>query len=69
MPDSLTWSEAPTEPGWYAVVVDYDRLPFPGARRWTGALWDDEPGIKAFDGPHESAEAAMDWAMECCPED
>jgi len=45
------------------------RQPFPAARRWTGALWADERGIKAFDGPHDSSEAALDWAMERCPED
>ncbi|MBK0111046.1 MULTISPECIES: hypothetical protein [unclassified Delftia] len=69
MADSLIWGGHPTAPGWYAVVVDYGRLPFPAARRWTGALWDDERGIRAFDGPHDTAEAALDWAMERCPED
>ncbi|MDR0280166.1 MAG: hypothetical protein LBJ37_20015 [Paucimonas sp.] len=68
MADSLTWGCAPSEPGWYACVVDYGRLPFPAARRWTGALWDDERGIKAFDGPHATAAEALDWAMEICPE-
>ncbi|WP_336695963.1 hypothetical protein [Delftia acidovorans] len=69
MADSLTWGCAPSEPGWYACVVDYGRLPFPAARRWTGELWDDERGIKAFDGPHDTATEALDWAMERCPED
>ena len=69
MADGLIWGGQPTTPGWYACVVDYGRLPFPAARRWTGTLWDDERGIRAFDGPHESAEAALDWAMERCPED
>ncbi|AEF89732.1 hypothetical protein DelCs14_2720 [Delftia sp. Cs1-4] len=69
MADGMTWGGAPTAPGWYAVVVDYGRLPFPAARRWDGALWDDERGIRAFDGPHHSADAALDWAMERCPED
>ncbi|XJC72732.1 hypothetical protein ACHFCA_17150 [Delftia tsuruhatensis] len=51
------------------MVRETSRLPFPAARRWTGARWDDECGVKTFDGPHESAEAALDWAMERCPED
>lgn len=50
------------------MVRETSRLPFPAARRWTGALWDDERGIRAFDGPHDTAEAALDWAMEMCPE-
>ena len=69
MADGLIWGGQPTTPGWYACVVDYGRLPFPAARRWTGTLWDDERGIRAFDGPHESAEAALDWATERCPEE
>jgi len=44
-------------------------LPLPAARRWTGARRDDERGIKAFDGPHADAEAALEWAMERCPDD
>ena len=57
--DSLIWGCAPSEPGWYAVVVDYGRL-FPAARRWTGELWGDERGIRAFDGPHTAAADAVD---------
>lgn len=67
--DSLIRGGAPTAPGWYAVVVDYGRRPFPAARRWSGSFWDDARGILAFDGPHADAEAALDWAMERCPED
>ncbi|MEJ8292893.1 hypothetical protein WKI45_08680 [Delftia tsuruhatensis] len=67
--DSLIWGGAPTAPGWYACVVDYGRLPFPAARHWDGAHWDGERGIKAFDGPHASADDALDWAIERCPED
>lgn len=63
------WGGQPTAPGWYACVVDYGHLPFPAARRRTGALWDDERGIRAFDGPHADADAALGWAMERCPED
>lgn len=69
MADGMTWGGQPAEPGWYVVVVDYGRLLFPAARRWTGALWDDEHGIRAFEGPYADAEAALDWAMEQCPED
>ena len=50
------------------MVRETGRLPFPGARRWTGALWDDERGIKAFEGPHDTAAKALDWAMERCPD-
>lgn len=67
--DSIIWGGVPTVPGWYAVVVDYGCLPFPAARRWDVGAWDDERGIRAFDGPHADAEAALDWAMERCPED
>lgn len=66
--DRLTWGCKPTAPGWYACVVDYGRLPFPAARRWTGALWDDERGIRSFDGPYADTYAALNWAMEICPE-
>ncbi len=66
---SLIWDGTPTTPGWYACIVDYGRLPFPAARRWTGEFWDDERGITAFDGPHADAEEALEWAMERCPED
>jgi len=69
MADGLIWGGQPTAPGWYACVVDYGRLPFPAARRWAGTLWDDERGIRAFQGPHDSAAEAMDLAMEMCPED
>ncbi|AOV00578.1 hypothetical protein [Delftia tsuruhatensis] len=69
MADGMTWGGQPVEPGWYAVVVDYGHPPFPSARRWTGTLWDDERGILGFDGPHADAEAALDWAMERCPEE
>jgi len=68
MPDGLTWDGVPVHPGWYAVVVDYSHLPFPAARRWSGTLWDNERGIQAFDGPYPTAEDALDWAMEWCPE-
>lgn len=69
MADGMTWCGTPTSPGWYACVVDYGRLPFPAARQWDGGAWDDARGIKAFDGPHADAEAALDWAMERSPED
>lgn len=69
MPDELIWGSMPTAAGWYAVVVNYGRLPFPAARRWDGANWDDARGIVAIDGPHDSADEALDLAMERCPED
>lgn len=69
MADSLTWGSQPTAPGWYAVVEDYGRLRFPAARGWTGTLWDDERGTRAFDGLHPTAAEALDWAMERCPDD
>lgn len=69
MADGLTWGGAPDAPGWYACVVDYGRLPFPAARRWSGSVWDDERGIRAFDGPHASADEALEWAMERCPDE
>jgi len=50
------------------MVRETGRLPFPAAHRWAGALWDDERGIRAFQGPHDSADEALDWAMEICPE-
>jgi hypothetical protein len=50
------------------MVRETSRLPFLAAHRCTGALWDDERGIRAFDGPHPTAAEALDWAMERCPE-
>ncbi|ATH11052.1 hypothetical protein CHL79_00710 [Delftia acidovorans] len=68
MADSLTWCGKPTAPGWYAAVVDYGHLPFPATRHWDGEVWDAPRGIRAFDGPHDTAAEALDWAMERRPE-
>nr|MCA1066807.1 hypothetical protein [Delftia acidovorans] len=56
-------------PGRYTSFVHYGRLPFPDARRWTGALWADERGLKTADGPHDTATDSLDWDMEQCPAD
>lgn len=69
MADSMTWGGEPTAPGWYAVVLQSGRLPYPGARFWQGDGWDNGRGIVAHHGPHADADEAQDWAEERCPED
>lgn len=70
--DQYEWNanRATGAPGWYAVVVIWDENEgmSPSAARWTGTAWEDERPIAAFHGPHESEDAADEWAREHDPE-
>ncbi|MBK0113047.1 MULTISPECIES: hypothetical protein [unclassified Delftia] len=49
--------------------MDYRRPHLPAAQHWDVTHWDDARGVGAFERLHDSAEAALDWAMEMCSED